>query len=214
MASTRLAVIALAVAACGGAGGMQMVSQARYQKVPASERATIEASRADELKTAQAVEARASTDLAAARQQAASPQAIRAQAPSAKDKAALAKVDRARQAWLAAGVTWRARRLEAAQLHVVALECARELERAEAIDAHTSDDETYDTRGFRDQHGHAQEAWYVAEAKAVDARKLFDKAAEALSDAKGEYAAVVRDELETDQLAAVADAPMTPHPMW
>jgi hypothetical protein len=207
-------VIALFVAACGGATGMQLVSQARYQAVPAGKRARIETSRAADLAAAQSDRTRATAELAAARQAAQAPGAIRAPAPTAKDKTALAQVDRARATWLAAGVTWRERRLEAAQLHVVAIECARELERAEAIDGQTSDDEYYDTRAFRDQHGHAEEAWYVAVARAADARKALDRAQSGLTDAKDAYATIVKDELESEQLAAVADAPPTPHPMW
>ena len=212
--SLPFVLIAL-VAGCG-AEGMQMVSQAKYQNVPASQRASIEGSRAADLKGAQADETRAVADLAAARKAAEVPGAIHAAAPTAKDKAALTQVDRARAAWLAAGVTWRERRLEAAQLHVMAIECARELERAEAIDSHTSDDAdaAYDTGPFRAQHGRAEEAWYVAQAKAAVARQALDRAQSALTAAKDVYATVVRDELESEQLAAVADEPPTPHPMW
>jgi hypothetical protein len=206
----------IVLGACAGGGGMQLVSQAKYQTVPAAERAKIDSSRAAELQTAQADESRATAELASARQAAQASRAIRAPAPTQQDRVALARVDRARTTWLSAGVTWRARRLEAAQLHVVALECARELERAEAIDTHTSDDadDAYDTSAFRTQHGHAEEAWYVAQAKAADARKALDQASAALGDAKDAYASLVKDELESAQLAAVADAPPEPHLMW
>jgi hypothetical protein len=203
------------VTACGG-GAMQMktVSAQRWQKVPASERGTIDKSRADELAKATADEQRASADLAKARLAIQATPAIHAKPATDAGKDALSKVDAARVAWLQAGVTWRVRRLEAAQLHVVALECARELERAEAIDARTHDDDFYDTSDFRAQHGHAQEAWFVAEARATDARKAYDHAMASMGDAKDAYATAARDELETAQVDAASEAPPKAHLLW
>ena len=204
----RLSGLALVVAAGCAGPRMQTVAQAKWQTVPASERAQIDQMHADELAAARKEEQLAATQVVTARQAQAAPTPARKPETEPADldahelatwradararSAALAQVDHQRAAWLAANVAWHEKRLVAASARVHVVECQIELARAEAVDRHVGDDDTYDTSGYRGQVGHAQEDWYRAEEAVAMARKALDDDAGSLASAKDIYAALVR----------------------
>jgi hypothetical protein len=208
--SMQLSLIAIVVMGCGGASQMQRVADARWQAVPASERSEVDDARGRELARAQDDVKRAATQLEDARRAGAATTPAMAAPADAAHAQALAQVGRARRAWLDAGLAWRARRLEAARDHVVAIECQRELERAERVYARMHDDDAFDTGDFRSQHGRAQERWMVAEARAAEARADLDRDSLALMSAKDAYGQLARDA----QQAAFADRRAAPLVGW
>jgi hypothetical protein len=204
-------VVAVMAAACGS-HQMQTVADARWRTVPAAERAAIEKQHGEELTRAKADVDKAQAQLAEARHAAATKAAAnRTGATSASATRALARVEAAKAAWLEATIAWRERRLDAAQAHVTAVECQRELDRAQAVYGHTRDDDPFDPEAYRGQHARAQETWFVAEAKAVDARSEVDQRSGAMTEAKDAYAQLVHDELEAAQEAAMAERPPPKH---
>jgi hypothetical protein len=177
-------------AAVGCAGpGVQTVSQARWQKVPAAERTQIDQSHAEDLAAAQAEVATAEKELDAAR----TPQPAKAHPSDPAFAGAFAKVESARAAWQRANVAWREQRLAAARAHVDVIVCDRELARAEAIDYRAGDDDGMDTTPYHAQLGKARDAWFRAQDRAAQARKGLDAAGESLAAAKEQYATLVRD---------------------
>jgi hypothetical protein len=207
---------------------MQTVSNERWQIVPAGQRAQIEQQQADELAAVHAEVQRASAELAAARKQAAARAiAMPSDAPPAdadaatlaawKDdhaarNAAFAEVDRARTAWLNAGVAWAQARLAAATAHVGEVQCETQLARAEAVDRNVGDDASFDTSNFSLQLGHARDSWSGSEGAEVAARAALDDAARRLIRAKAAYALLTRGSAQP--VATVDPRRLPPHVGW
>lgn len=193
------------IVAVGCAGpGVQTVSQARWQTVPATERDGIDRPHADDLAKAQTDVAAAEKELAAARQPAA-PKTSRATDPAYAG--AFATVERERSTWQRANVAWREQRLAAARAHVTVITCDRELARAEAIDFRAGDDDGLDTTPYHAQLNNARDAWFRAQDQVARTRRTLDQAGESLANAKEAYAALVRAEP-----VASADGATTPMP--
>ncbi len=200
----RLLVGLLLLTACGASQQRHTVPDARWQQVPAAERAPVDAKARADLALAQQQQEFARTQLDAAREQAAASALMPGEdlAPAGADAetlatwraahdartAALADVNRARAAWLDANVAWYERRLDAATAQIDVVQCELQLSRAEAVVRHSDD---FDDAAYNHQLSQSQAVWYQAEAAIDTARASLDAAAKELAAAKQAYGAAI-----------------------
>jgi len=106
--------------------------------------------------------------------------------------AARARIETARAASQRADLTWRQLRLDAATARLDLLVCARELDRAKAIDHNLPGTDTYESAPLRGQFSRAQQRWYAISGRAQQARLAFERAMAAVTSAKEDYALLMR----------------------
>jgi hypothetical protein len=210
----RLSLLPLLIAGC--ASQLVTVPASDWQTVPAPQRETVDRQHAADLAAARTELTAATASLAAAQRSQPPPVAASrtataprtpvtakpaaggddsAKALQAQEKARIdvaAQIESAKAAWQRADLTWRQRRVDAANARFAVLDCQRELVRAQTIEHNLPGTDTYDIAPLRGQFSQAQQRWYGAANKARQARAAFEQASANLSAAKEAYAQVMR----------------------
>jgi hypothetical protein len=206
----RLSLLPFVLAGC--AAEALVVPEADWAGVPTAQRTSVDRKSDADLTAARAEIAAASRSLdelqraqprlaaqaAAAPTPAAPPPAAGdpwASAIHDRDRArasGLARIDAAHTAWLRADLTWRQRRLAAANERVAVVTSQRELSRGQTIDHNLLGTETYETAPLRGQFSQAQRRWYAANVAALKARSDLEHASAEIASAKEAYAQFMR----------------------
>jgi hypothetical protein len=197
----RLAFVVVVVGGCA-TSGLQTISEAQWNTVPAAERAAADRVLDTELQAAQGELRDATRALSRASQAAPARGAARAAVTSDDDplirayeanrRDALARIDVAKHDWQQAELRWLQRRVNSATAHLEVVRCDREDQRARRIDQHMLGQDRFDTAPFHGQLAAAQEAWYAATRRTAEARALLVTAGAELASKKEAYAQLTR----------------------
>jgi hypothetical protein len=205
---TMIGLVAAAALAtgCAAESGMRTVEHARWQAVPEAERAPADRAIEEALAAARAQEAAAIAAVADVQRALAAPVVrpavdaggswlTRTLEGTQPKVSALARIERARRAALAAELTWNQQRAAAAAAKIAMIEADRELQRATVIDDRAiHDEDRYDVTPFRGQLAHAQVRWFALDDQVAAARSAKLAAGQQLTEAKEAFAQLVRAE--------------------